>query len=144
MRRLANTSRRRRSKKIRRVVSRGLVNTKSLSFDGVNDKAVWAANTTIPNLVGGGDHAWSYWVKKPDFSVGGSGFQSTLIYALFFYGGGLSSFVLGPLVKTLTQHWLVNSTVKPSGGLAPIGTGAPMRLSSQALPTMIGTTLSSP
>ena len=72
-----------------------MVNTKSLSFDGVNDKAVWAANTTIPNLVGGGDHAWSYWVKKPDFSVGGSGFQSTLIYALFFYGGGLSSFVLG-------------------------------------------------
>ena len=97
MRRLANTSRRRRSKKIRRVVSRGLVNTKSLSFDGVNDKAAWAANTTIPNLIGDTDHAWSYWIKKPDFSVDGSGFQSTLIYALFFYGGGLSSFIYGAI-----------------------------------------------
>ena len=96
MRRLANSARRRRSKKIRRVVSRGLSNTKSLSFDGTNDKATWAANTTIPSLIGAGDFSISYWIKAPDFTVTGSGYFGSLIYSLYF-SGGFKSMVIGAI-----------------------------------------------
>ena len=68
MRRLANSARRRRSKKIRRVVSR-FSNTKSLSFDGVNDVAAWASGTTLTNLIGAGDFTISFWAKRSDWVV---------------------------------------------------------------------------
>lgn len=72
-------------------------NSKSLSFDGTNDFAKWASNTTIPGLMGAGDWTWSWWVKSSDFSQAGSGFYSTLLYALNFYGAGVSTFVLGAI-----------------------------------------------
>lgn len=91
MRRLANASRRRRSRKIRRVVSRGLVNTKSLNFDGTNDVARWAANSTIPGLIGAGDFSISWWVKKSDFFPTGSG-NSPILWSSLFFSGGIQSF----------------------------------------------------
>jgi hypothetical protein len=97
MRRLANSARRRRSKQIRRVVSRGLTNTHSLSFDGTNDRASWAANSTIPGLTGNSSHAWSYWVKSSDFTISGSNYYSTLLYALNFYGAGVSTYIYGAI-----------------------------------------------
>ena len=114
MRQLANSARRRRSKQIRRVVSRGLVNTKSLSFDGTNDFAKWASNTTIPGLMGAGDWSWSYWVKSSDFSQAGSGFYSTLFYSLNFFGAGLSTFIIGAIGE--------NSHPNSAGKLACLGT----------------------
>lgn len=98
MRQLANSARRRRSKKIRRVVSRGLVNTKSLSFDGINDRAGWGSGA-IESLIGAGDWSWSYWVKSSDFSQPGNGQYSTLIYALNFYGAGVSTFIIGAIAE---------------------------------------------
>jgi|TARA_R100001460_G_scaffold37783_2_gene72205 hypothetical protein len=94
MKTLANTSRRRRSKKTRRVVSRGLVNTKSLSFDGTNDAARWASNSTILGLIGAGDFSISWWVKKADFFPVGSGATPILWNSLFFPGGGLTGFIM--------------------------------------------------
>lgn len=96
MRQLANSARRRRSKQIRRVVSRGLVNTKSLSFDGTNDRAGWGSGV-IESLIGAGDWSWSYWVKSSDFSQSGSGQYSTLINALNFFGVGVSTFIIGAI-----------------------------------------------
>ena len=71
------------------------VNSKSLSFDGTNDFANWSSNTVIPNLMAGGDFSWSYWVKKTNFIGSGNGYNSQLFYALFFYGAGVSTFVVG-------------------------------------------------
>jgi len=93
MRRLANTSRRRRSKKTRRVVSRGLVNTKSLSFDGTNDVARWASNSTIPGLIGAGDFSLSWWVKKADFFPTGNG-NNPILWNSLFFSGGINSFLM--------------------------------------------------
>lgn len=73
----------------------GLVNTKSLSFDGTNDFANWSSNTVIPNLMAGGDFSWSYWVKKVNFIGTGTGYNNQLFYALNFYGAGVSTFVIG-------------------------------------------------
>ena len=91
MRTLANTSRRRRSRKIRRVVSRGLVNTKSLSFDGTNDAARWASNSVIPGLIGAGDFSISWWVKKDDFFPAGS-FNDPFLWGSLFFSGSLTGF----------------------------------------------------
>lgn len=79
------------------AIGRGLtfVNSKSLSFDGTNDFANWSSNTVIPNLMGGGDFSWSYWVKKANFIGSGSGFNNQLFYALNFYGAGVSTFIVG-------------------------------------------------
>lgn len=79
------------------VVQDSFVNSKSLSFDGTNDFAKWASNTVITNLIGGGDFSWSYWTKMSAFVTSGSGYNSTLFYALNFYGAGLSTFIIGAI-----------------------------------------------
>ncbi|MAL74429.1 MAG: hypothetical protein CMM62_05595 [Rhodospirillaceae bacterium] len=118
MRQLANSARRRRSKQIRRVVSRGLVNTKSLSFDGTNDRAGWGSGV-IESLIGAGDWSWSYWVKSSDFSQAGTGQYSTLIYALNFYGAGVSTFIIGAIGENSHSSQAGKLTV-----IATRGTGA--------------------
>ena len=81
------------------TVPAAFTNSKSLNFDGVNDSARWASNTTIPGLIGNTSHAWSYWVKSSDFSQSGSGYYSTLIYALNFFGAGVSVFFVGSIAE---------------------------------------------
>ena len=81
MRRLANSARRRRSKKIRRVVSR-FSNTKSLQFDGVNDVAAWASGTTLTSLIGAGDFTISFWAKRSDWVVSNAAHLALLTSAI--------------------------------------------------------------
>jgi hypothetical protein len=81
------------------TVPAAFTNSKSLNFDGVNDSARWASNTTITGLIGNTSHAWSYWVKSSDFSQSGSGYYSTLIYALNFFGAGVSVFFIGAIAE---------------------------------------------
>lgn len=71
-------------------------NTKSLSFDGTNDKASFANNQVLPELIGAGDFSISWWSKAPGFSPSGSGYKSTLFYSLYF-GGGFRTFVIGAI-----------------------------------------------
>lgn len=82
------------------VVQKGLppsfTNTKSLSFDGTNDKANFANNMVLPELIGAGDFSISWWSKAPNFSPTGTGFKSTLFYSLYI-SGSLRSFVIGAI-----------------------------------------------
>lgn len=68
-------------------------NTKSLSFDGTNDRASWASNATIPGLIGAGDFSISWWVKKADFFPVGSG-NNPILWSSIFFSGGIQSFYL--------------------------------------------------
>jgi len=71
-------------------------NTKSLSFDGTNDRASFSSNSVFPSLIGSGDFSISWWSKSPNFSPAGSGYESTLFYSLYF-AGGFRTFVLGAI-----------------------------------------------
>ena len=68
-------------------------NTKSLSFDGTNDVARWASNSTITGLIGAGDFSISWWVKKADFFPTGSG-NSPILWSSLFFSGGIQSFFI--------------------------------------------------
>jgi len=82
------------------VVQKGLPpsfsNTKSISFDGVNDKASFANNQVLPELIGAGDFSISWWSKAPSFSPPGNGYKSTLFYSLYF-AGNFRTFVIGAI-----------------------------------------------
>tara|TARA_R100001460_G_scaffold75414_1_gene116547 strand:- start:1146 stop:1946 length:801 start_codon:yes stop_codon:yes gene_type:complete len=62
-------------------------NTKSLSFDGTNDAARWASNSTIPGLIGAGNFSISWWIKKANFFPATSGTDPFFIQSLIFSGG---------------------------------------------------------
>ena len=62
-------------------------NTKSLSFDGTNDAARWASNSTIPCLIGAGDFSISWWIKKANFFPATSGTDPFFVSSIFFSGG---------------------------------------------------------
>lgn len=68
-------------------------NTKSLSFDGTNDRASWASNSTIPGLIGAGDFSISWWVKKADFFPAGGG-NTPFLWSSIFFSGGIQSFII--------------------------------------------------
>ena len=82
------------------VVQKGLppsfTNSKSLSFDGTNDKANFSSNSVFPSLIGSGDFSLSWWSKSPNFSPAGNGYKSTLFYSLWFEGG-FRTFVVGAI-----------------------------------------------
>lgn len=68
-------------------------NTKSLSFDGTNDVARWASNSTIPGLIGAGDFSISWWVKKADFFPTGSS-NTPILWNSLFFSGGITGFYI--------------------------------------------------
>lgn len=49
--------------------------TKSLNFDGTNDRAHFASDTELVEMFGTGDFSISYWVKGPDLTGSGRSFM---------------------------------------------------------------------
>ena len=64
-------------------------NTKSLSFDGVNDSMSFSSNptTTFQSLLGASSFTISYWVKAPDIVKGGSSNTVTFANGVATSGG---------------------------------------------------------
>ena len=65
------------------------VNTKSLSFDGVEDSMSFSSNptTTFQSLLGASSFTISYWVKAPDIVQGGNSGTLTLAAGVSTTGG---------------------------------------------------------